>query len=55
MAIDIDNEIDMHRCPEPSFCVVATTCLDEHERENTCYKCWLRYCRANNIEIIYGR
>lgn len=53
MQINIDKMIDNHRCPEPSFCEVATTVMDKHKRENTCYHCWLDYCHKNKIEIIY--
>ena len=53
MKINIDKEIDAHRCPTIMFCTVATTCYDKWEREHICYKCWLAYCKAHNIEIIY--
>ena len=33
MQINIDKMIDNHRCPEPSFCEVATTVMDKHKRE----------------------
>lgn len=53
MQINIDKKIDEGECPEPSFCTVATTCYEPIEKENICYKCWLSYCKRNNIEIIY--
>ena len=53
MKINIDKEIDAHRCPTIMFCTVATTCYDKWEREHRCYKCWLAYCKEHNIEIIY--
>ena len=53
MKINIDKEIDAHRCPTIMFCTVATTCYDTWEREHICYKCWLAYCKYHNIEIIY--
>ena len=53
MKINIDKEIDAHRCPGLFFCTVATTGYDTWERENHCYKCWLTYCKEHNIEIIY--
>ena len=53
MKINIDNEIDAHRCPTIMFCAVATTCYNKWEREHICYKCWLAYCKEHNIEIIY--
>lgn len=53
MKINIDKEIDAHRCPTIMFCTVATTYYDKWEREHICYKCWLAYCKEHNIEIIY--
>ena len=53
MKINIDKEIDAHRCPAIYFCTVATTCYEPHERENKCYRCWLAYCKEHGIEIIY--
>lgn len=53
MEINIDKEIDAHRCPEICFCTVATTCYDSIEREHKYYKCWLAYCKEHNITIIY--
>ena len=53
MKINIDKEIDTHRCPTFMFCTVATTSYDVWEREHICYKCWLAYCKEHNIEIIY--
>ena len=53
MEINIDKEIDAHRCPTILFCTVATTCYGSIEREHICYKCWLAYCQEHNIEIIY--
>ena len=52
--INIDKQIDNFVCPGPFFCTVATTCYDEMTREHLCYKCWLSYCRENDIEIIYN-
>ena len=52
MEINIDKEIDAHRCPTVCFCTVATTCYDPVEREHMCYKCWLAYCKEHNIKII---
>ena len=49
----IQKSIDVCRCPEPSFCTVATTMYDNHTRERMCMKCWLAYCKRNNIEIDY--
>ena len=49
----IQKSIDICRCPEPSFCTVATTVYDNHTRERKCMKCWLAYCKRNNIEIDY--
>ena len=49
----IQKSIDMCRCPEPSFCTVATTMYENHTRERMCMKCWLAYCKRNNIEIDY--
>lgn len=51
--INIDKEIDAHRCPGFFLCTVATTCYDEWEREHKCYLCWKDYCKTHNIEIIY--
>ena len=53
MKINIDKQIDKYKCPTHSFCTVATTCYNKIERENICYKCWLSFCKRNNIEIIY--
>ena len=53
MEINIDKEIDAHRCPGFFFCTVATTCYDEREREHKCYLCWKDYCKEHNITIIY--
>lgn len=53
LQINIDKEIDSHRCPIICFCTVATTFYDQIEREHKCYLCWLDYCREHNIEIIY--
>lgn len=53
MQINIDKEIDKHKCPSLCLCAVATTCYEPIEREHACYKCWFAYCRENNIEIIY--
>lgn len=53
MQINIDKMIDNHKCPEFSFCEVATTVMDKHKRENICYRCWLDYCHKNKIGIIY--
>ena len=53
MKINIDKEIDNHRCPDIYFCTVATTCYTEQEREHICYRCWLAHCKKHNIEIIY--
>ena len=53
MKINIDKEIDAGRCPTFCFCTVATTCYNSQEKENICYKCWLSYCKQNNITIIY--
>lgn len=49
----IQKSIDICRCPEPSFCTVATTMYENHARERMCMKCWLAYCKRNNIEIDY--
>lgn len=51
--INIDEQIDKGRCPALFFCTVATTGYDRLEREHECYLCWRKYCRENNIEIIY--
>ena len=53
MKINIDKEIDAHRCPTICFCTVATTCYEPIEREHKCYLCWLAYCKEHNITIIY--
>lgn len=53
MKINIDREIDNHRCPGVYFCTVATTCYEEWKKEHKCYLCWLAYCREHNIEISY--
>lgn len=53
MKINIDKEIDAHRCPGIFLCTVTTTCYTEQERENRCYRCWLAYCKEHDIEIIY--
>ena len=53
MKINIDKEIDSCRCPTLCFCSVATTCYEPQDREHRCYLCWKRYCKENNIEIIY--
>lgn len=55
MKINIDKEIDNHRCPGIYLCTVATTCYEDWEREHKCYLCWLAYCREHNIEIDYTR
>lgn len=49
----IQKNIDDCKCPEPMFCTVATTCYEQYKRERMCLKCWLRYCKENNIEVIY--
>lgn len=49
----IQQKIDVCGCPEASFCTVATTGYEKHQRERTCMKCWLEYCRRNGIEIDY--
>lgn len=53
LKINIDKEIDACRCPAPYICTVATIYYEPIEREHLCYKCWLQYCKENNIEIIY--
>ena len=50
---EIDNAVENYRCPEPSFCTVATTCYESHKRERLCLKCWLKFCKIHNIEIDY--
>lgn len=50
---DIENAIDSCKCPVPMFCTVVTTCYEPNVRERTCLKCWLRYCKENNIRIVY--
>lgn len=50
---EIDNAVENYRCPEPSFCTVATTCYEPHKRERLCLKCWLKFCKIHNIEIDY--
>lgn len=52
--INIDKQIDEHRCPGVHFCTVATTGYTAIKREHLCYICWLQYCRENRIEITYG-
>lgn len=54
MKISIDKAIDNHKCPAFYMCTIATTCYEPIEREHICYKCWLNYCKENNIEIDYG-
>lgn len=51
--INIDKQIDNHKCPCSYFCIVATTGYDPIEREHLCYLCWKDYCKENDIEIIY--
>lgn len=53
MKINIDKKIDEHKCPTFCLCTVATTCYDSLKRERICYRCWLSFCKENNIEIIY--
>lgn len=53
MAINIDEQIDKHRCPGLYFCTVATTGYTQQEREHECYLCWKSFCNANNIQISY--
>lgn len=53
MKINIDKMIDEHKCPSAYYCVQATTCYDEIEREHMCYLCWKEYCKENKIEITY--
>lgn len=53
MKINIDKKIDEHKCPNFCLCTIATTCYEPIEREQICYRCWLSYCKENNIEIIY--
>ena len=53
MEINIDKEIDNHRCPTICLCTVATTCYEPIEREQRCYRCWKAYCQEHNITIIY--
>ena len=53
MKINIDKEIDAHRCPGIFLCTVATTCYEPWEREHKCYLCWKGYCKKHNIEKIY--
>ena len=53
MKINIDKEIDKRHCPYISLCTIGTTYYEENEREHLCYLCWLRYCKENNIEIVY--
>ena len=49
----IDESVEKHKCPEKSFCIVSTTGMSPHEREKTCLKCWLKYCKEKNIKIDY--
>ena len=51
---EIDNAVEKNKCPAPMFCTVATTCYDSHTRERMCLKCWLNYCKTNNIDIDYA-
>lgn len=51
--INIDKEIDNHRCPGHYLCTVATTYYEPTKREHKCYRCWLSFCKEHNIEIIY--
>lgn len=53
MKINIDKQIDNHKCPGLYICTVATTWYEPQVREHMCYECWKRYCKENNIEIIY--
>ena len=53
MKINIDKKIDEHKCPGIYLCTVATICYEPIEREHICYRCWLSFCKENNIEIIY--
>lgn len=50
----IDESVEKHKCPGIFFCMVATTVMSQHERENTCLKCWLRHCEKEGIEIDYN-
>ena len=51
--INIDKQIDNHRCPSLYFCTVATTVYDPIKKEHKCYLCWKSFCLENDIEIIY--
>lgn len=53
MKINIDEQIDKHRCPAMYFCTITTTEYDQQTKEHLCYLCWRNYCKENNIEIIY--
>ncbi len=53
MEINIDKEINAHRCPTIGFCTIATTSYESLKRENMCYKCWLAYCKENDVTIVY--
>ena len=50
---EIDLAVENNRCPAIMFCTVATTCYDSYTREHICLKCWLQFCKENNIEIDY--
>ena len=50
---EIDSAIENNCCPAIMFCTVASTCYNPHTREHICLKCWLQFCKENNIEIDY--
>ena len=50
---EIDSAVENNRCPAIMLCTVSSTCYDSHTRERICLKCWLQFCKENNIEIDY--
>lgn len=48
--IDIDEKVDNGKCPADYWCVWATT---GGKNERDCLKCWIKYCKENNLEISY--
>lgn len=50
ITIDIDEKVDCGQCPPFSWCVWATT---GGKTERNCLKCWIKYCKENNLEISY--
>lgn len=51
--LDIEINVDQHKCPGAYWCVQATTYYEPHEAEHMCLRCWQDYYRKNGYEIDY--